>query len=71
VERRIREREETSLPPPSPARGTAPSSTRRALPLLDGTLARLAAALQMEITDYDTTPGDAVAELPAMSGGRA
>ena len=43
----------------------------RDLTLLDGALARLAAALQMEIADYDTTPADAVAELSAMSGGRA
>jgi hypothetical protein len=43
----------------------------RDLTLLDGALARLAVALQMEIADYDTTPADAVAELSAMSGGRA
>ena len=42
----------------------------RDLTLLDGALARLATVLQMEITDYDTTPGDAVAELSAMYGRR-
>src|SRR4051794_16246171 len=43
----------------------------RDLTRLDGALARLAGALQMEISDYDTTPGDAVAELSAMSGRHA
>jgi uncharacterized membrane protein YgaE (UPF0421/DUF939 family) len=35
----------------------------RDLTLLDGALARLAAALQMEIQDHDTTPAAAVAEV--------
>jgi uncharacterized membrane protein YgaE (UPF0421/DUF939 family) len=43
----------------------------RDLTLLDGALARLAGTLEMEIADYDTTPGDAVAELSAVSGGPA
>jgi hypothetical protein len=34
----------------------------RDLTLLDGALARLATALQMDIQDYDTAPGDALAE---------
>src|SRR4051812_8794510 len=42
----------------------------RDLTLLDGALARLATVLQMEIADYDTTPADAVAEVPTMSGQR-
>src|SRR4051794_14709757 len=39
----------------------------RDLTLLDGALARLATALQMDIQDYDTAPGDALAEVPALS----
>jgi uncharacterized membrane protein YccC len=42
----------------------------RDLTLLDGALARLADALQMEIRDYDTTPAAAVAEVAATSGSR-
>ncbi|MCW2676280.1 MAG: hypothetical protein JWR70_1320 [Modestobacter sp.] len=42
----------------------------RDLTLLDGALARLADALQMEIRDYDTTPAAAVAKGAATSGSR-
>jgi uncharacterized membrane protein YccC len=42
----------------------------RDLTLLDGALARLADALQMEIRDYDTTPAVAVAEAAATSDSR-
>jgi uncharacterized membrane protein YccC len=40
----------------------------RDLTLLDGALARLAAALQMDVEDYDTTPEATVTELPAVPG---
>jgi uncharacterized membrane protein YccC len=43
----------------------------RDLTLLDGALARLAAALQMEIQDHDTTPAAAVAEVSGTAAQRA
>jgi uncharacterized membrane protein YccC len=45
--------------------------TLRDLTLLDGALARLACALQMEAEDLDTTPADAVAEVSTTSDRQA
>ncbi len=50
-----------SLPPGE----SAASSALRDLTLLDGTLARLAAALQMEVTDFDTSTAGRVRTAPS------